>query len=510
MEKIKKSEGVNESERMLVKLGKKVFLELWSYPNVYYEPGKELTDLLVICDNYILIFSDKKVKFDDSKDLKLAWQRWHNRAIIKSIKQLRKAEHRIKTFPNNLFLDSKCKQKLPISLPSLNDMEIHLICIANGAKDACKKYFGEGCTGSLRFSTDLSELKDLHLPTEFCVTDDKTQTFVHIFDDFSFPFILNELDTLTDFVNYLEEKEVFIRKAKGVSYTGEEDLLYNYVKNLDNKRNRHTFISEDKKIEDTFFYFPEGNWNNLKENPQYKARKQADEISYLWDDLIQKTGLNKLNGTIISEKPAGSTHEGALRYMALENRVLRRDLALKMKQAFDSYPSHLSCESSFSYVRYKETSFRPYASLSYVCQKSEQAYFFLQLKPLVSESYNDYRHRRKGLLEIYAICLKAKFVCELPERPLKRIIGIGMEPPKYSDTISEQFLLLDCSEWTDEQQAEYSNWRSRLNIWRTPLKQANKVHIKEYPEIQKRKKIGRNDPCPCGSGKKYKKCCLNI
>ncbi|WP_246293657.1 HEAT repeat domain-containing protein [Desulfobacter latus] len=26
---------------------------------------------------------------------------------------------------------------------------------------------------------------------------------------------------------------------------------------------------------------------------------------------------------------------------------------------------------------------------------------------------------------------------------------------------------------------------------------------------KKSKKIGRNDPCPCGSGKKYKKCCLN-
>ena len=22
-------------------------------------------------------------------------------------------------------------------------------------------------------------------------------------------------------------------------------------------------------------------------------------------------------------------------------------------------------------------------------------------------------------------------------------------------------------------------------------------------------KIGRNDPCPCGSGKKYKQCCIN-
>ncbi|MDE0961482.1 MAG: SEC-C metal-binding domain-containing protein [Planctomycetota bacterium] len=23
-------------------------------------------------------------------------------------------------------------------------------------------------------------------------------------------------------------------------------------------------------------------------------------------------------------------------------------------------------------------------------------------------------------------------------------------------------------------------------------------------------KVGRNDPCPCGSGRKYKKCCLNL
>ena len=23
-------------------------------------------------------------------------------------------------------------------------------------------------------------------------------------------------------------------------------------------------------------------------------------------------------------------------------------------------------------------------------------------------------------------------------------------------------------------------------------------------------KVGRNDPCPCGSGKKYKKCCMDV
>jgi preprotein translocase subunit SecA len=29
-----------------------------------------------------------------------------------------------------------------------------------------------------------------------------------------------------------------------------------------------------------------------------------------------------------------------------------------------------------------------------------------------------------------------------------------------------------------------------------------------FSGVVKSKKIGRNDPCPCGSGKKYKKCCL--
>jgi hypothetical protein len=28
------------------------------------------------------------------------------------------------------------------------------------------------------------------------------------------------------------------------------------------------------------------------------------------------------------------------------------------------------------------------------------------------------------------------------------------------------------------------------------------------PAINARRDVGRNDPCPCGSGKKYKKCCL--
>lgn len=31
--------------------------------------------------------------------------------------------------------------------------------------------------------------------------------------------------------------------------------------------------------------------------------------------------------------------------------------------------------------------------------------------------------------------------------------------------------------------------------------------VAQHPFVRTEPKIGRNDPCPCGSGKKYKKCC---
>jgi len=37
---------------------------------------------------------------------------------------------------------------------------------------------------------------------------------------------------------------------------------------------------------------------------------------------------------------------------------------------------------------------------------------------------------------------------------------------------------------------------------------AGEVTVKKVPVRNAAKKVGPNDPCPCGSGKKYKKCCM--
>jgi hypothetical protein len=39
------------------------------------------------------------------------------------------------------------------------------------------------------------------------------------------------------------------------------------------------------------------------------------------------------------------------------------------------------------------------------------------------------------------------------------------------------------------------------------LAKEEKKHLLPLPSDDENKKVGRNDPCPCGSGKKYKKCC---
>jgi len=48
--------------------------------------------------------------------------------------------------------------------------------------------------------------------------------------------------------------------------------------------------------------------------------------------------------------------------------------------------------------------------------------------------------------------------------------------------------------------------RSLAEISRSTGVDRKKVYITKAGNI--RKKLGRNDPCYCGSGKKYKKCCL--
>lgn len=56
-----------------------------------------------------------------------------------------------------------------------------------------------------------------------------------------------------------------------------------------------------------------------------------------------------------------------------------------------------------------------------------------------------------------------------------------------------------------------ADWLYELPQWDAILTEERRKELykeqKASGTIVKEQKIGRNDPCPCGSGKKYKKCC---
>jgi len=56
-----------------------------------------------------------------------------------------------------------------------------------------------------------------------------------------------------------------------------------------------------------------------------------------------------------------------------------------------------------------------------------------------------------------------------------------------------------------------ASWLYELPQWDDLLTPERRKELykdqKQSGTVRKEKKIGRNDPCPCGSGKKYKQCC---
>ena len=56
-----------------------------------------------------------------------------------------------------------------------------------------------------------------------------------------------------------------------------------------------------------------------------------------------------------------------------------------------------------------------------------------------------------------------------------------------------------------------ANWLYGLPQWESILTEEKRKELyklqKASGTVRKPHKIGRNDPCPCGSGKKYKHCC---
>lgn len=440
--RFKKSEGLNTSEKILADLCETSFLKLWTYPNLFRKPGKELTDLLVVFGNDVIIFSAKSCGYPNTGDVDRDWSRWYKSSIRDSAKQIAKAEKSIRSFPEKVFLDAKCLEKLPIALPNAGDMRVHRICVALGALDRAE---AETATRGLKIKP--SVVNDAERFAVGKVND--TPGWIHVFEDVSLSRVLSELSTIKDFIHYLESKAALFETASFKFAASETDMLAYYL------WKGRTFPAIDAD------YFIEPNsWAKVEASKEFLAGREANKISYFWDRLIEHVNDHYLNETLeFGNEHSMSDHERLVRILAGETRFHRRVLSKAVLQRAEFAKKQAistllpSDQSDVSYVLYVGRGDQGKDHLAYRTERAKD----LQLR-----------------------CVAAKAVN--PER--RFIVGIALDARGVKGS-SEDFVCLDTAAWTAEEIQQAQQMRTELGYFKGGNAVLPPLSEDEYPRSRR-------------------------
>ena len=92
-------------------------------------------------------------------------------------------------------------------------------------------------------------------------------------------------------------------------------------------------------------------------------------------------------------------------------------------------------------------------------------------------------------------------------------MSTSLQSPLKLESLTEDSnidIAIDFEKLLYNMHAAKANWLYLLEEWENILPEEKREEIKKQFNTDTQavsNKVGRNDPCPCGSGKKYKKCC---
>lgn len=237
---------MNISEKIVSDICNNSFLSFWSFPNpIRVDNNKELADLLIVNDPFVILISVKDINIKPSGKKEIDIQRWQKKAVEKSYDQIYGAERAIRNSHTDILTSDK---KFKIKFPDPEKMILYRIGISFGRREEFPLPFG-----------------------------DRGKGFIHFFDQKSFPILIKELDTITDFANYLNAKENFFDSGKNAHFKSEEDLLAIYL-----HRGRKFPENIDQTIIQTNI------WEELIQRDEFKNRKKQERNSYIWDAIIEE------------------------------------------------------------------------------------------------------------------------------------------------------------------------------------------------------------------------------
>lgn len=378
------------AEAVVHQLAEKTFLTDWCFANPLLPDGKELCDLLVVFDTIAIIFQVKDLKLDDSGKYKQA-------EVEKNLRQLAGARRQLFELRTSIALTNP--RRYPFKFDPTLIREIFLVSILMGEEES--------------FSSVAEEFK---------------KHTVHVFSRIFTSIVMKELDTIVDFCADLRVKEQGLRKKQLFITGGEEELLGYY---LLNGRSLATLNDADS------IFLDEGFWENLRRRPEFLAKKQADEISYRWDEMID-----------IAHTTGSPEYELIAREMARTSRFLRRSLV----KAF--------VEAQLLSQQYKgEQVFRR------VIPAEGVTYCFL-----FDDRAN--RENRRTILKHLAYVARGKFPAN------KKVLGIATGKTIQANP-SYEFLLFEKEEWTEADRRKMAELQAVSGLLTNVNEQ--RVSEEEYP-----------------------------
>lgn len=274
-------EAVNE-------LAKQTYLSYWCYPDPKDENGnrKQICDLLILFRNTAIVLEVKNYQFNGD------YEKYFRSTLKKATSQIKGAERKLFESESDIYIKHPSKGLLKFERNKYSSVQRVIVNLNTSP------LFYPGTT--------ITNKGDL----------------VHVFNWDAFLRLVIELDTIPDFIQYLDERERTFRNKEIVLMTGSDeqwvldntgDRFHSYTDNritgekgflivsgneldllasyfLNNKKfNKYLNLDgyEGATIE------LDGSWNNYLQRKEVKGKKEADNISYFIDEIIKREILYK-------------------------------------------------------------------------------------------------------------------------------------------------------------------------------------------------------------------------
>ena len=278
--RINYGEGLTPTEQLLKYFGERSFLRFWSHANPHATRSQEFCDLLVVCGDYVIVFSDKSIDFQFHKDEQIAWRRRNREAIAKSVQQLNGAVRHLFELQTPIYKERSCTVPLGIPMPSPERAKVYRVAVVSLSREVNDAIPPQPFLAIDGAVTGDRHVDDVAIPFRSGDVSPDTE-FVHVIDFAGLWAVLSDLDTITDLARYLDARRAFIRGQAHNSAASEWCMLTRYLLSFTDDGDPRPLDSANPG----YTRLSNAEWQAESTKAAFRARKEANRDSYLWDRL---------------------------------------------------------------------------------------------------------------------------------------------------------------------------------------------------------------------------------